>query len=956
MHAPSLRPTDSFDRRHIGPSDRDIAAMLATLGFATLDELTQAAVPALIRFEGKLRLPVARSEGEALRDISDYANQNQVFRSLLGMGYADTVTPPVLQRNLIENPGWYSQYTPYQPEISQGRLQCMLNFQTMICDLTGLDIANASLLDEATAVAEAMALMWGQQRGAVKHNRLVMDPACHPQTIAVVQTRAKWLGIEVVVAAAQTHDFGALPAFGVVLQYPGTDGGVTDPRPIIDRAHAHGTLVTMACDLLALCLLVPPGELGADVAVGNSQRFGVPLGYGGPHAAFMATKDAFKRAMPGRLVGVSVDAHGQPALRLALQTREQHIRRDKATSNICTAQVLLANLASLYACWHGPDGLRAIAQRIRRMTAVLAAGLKKRGYDITHHQYFDTLRVQCRTDVAKIIDNAAKLKMNLRDFGDGSVGIALDEVSDADELTLLLSLFSEGHLDTAEVSKLASNVQLPDLGPLVRTSAYLTHPVFNSYHSETEMMRWLHQLQGRDLSLVHSMIPLGSCTMKLNAAAEMLPITLPGFSKLHPFAPVSQAQGYARLFRDLQAWLIEITGFSACSLQPNAGSQGEYAGLQVIRAHHARKGEGHRQVCLIPQSAHGTNPATAVMSGMQVIVVACDSNGNISVDDLRTKALQHKDNLAALMVTYPSTHGVFEAAIEEICQIVHDAGGQVYLDGANLNAQVGLCRPGDIGADVCHINLHKTFCIPHGGGGPGMGPICVAAHLADLLPGHPLTQTGGSNGIGPVSAAAFGSASILPISWMYIAMMGPDGLKRATEVAILNANYLAKRLSGSYPILYSAANGIVAHECILDTRVVKPHVEVDDIAKRLMDYGFHAPTMSFPVPGTLMVEPTESESKAELDRFVDALVAIRAEADAIAAGSCDAKDNPLKNAPHTLQAVTADDWTHPYSRQQAGFPAPWLRTNKFWPHVARVDNAYGDRNLVCACVPISDFE
>ena len=951
-----LEPTDRFADRHIGPNPSEVQAMLAVLGYDSLDALTAAAVPDQIRFRGQLQLPAARSEGEALRDVTAYADRNQVFRSLLGMGYADTVTPPVLQRNLIENPGWYTQYTPYQPEISQGRLQCMLNFQTMIRDLTALDIANASLLDEATAVAEAMTLMWGQQSHSPRNNRLVVDAACHPQSIAVVQTRAQCVGIEVLVTAAHDHDFVALPAFGVVVQYPATDGAVIDPRPLVARAHAGGALVTMACDLLALCVLTPPGELGADIAVGNSQRFGVPLGYGGPHAAFMATKDACKRAMPGRLVGVSIDAQGQPALRLALQTREQHIRRDKATSNICTAQVLLANLASLYACWHGPQGLLNIAQRVRLMATVLADGLRSRGYSIKHALFFDTLRVDCNGEAHVILRNTLAQRINLRDFGDGTLGIALDEVTDAAELATVLSVFADATVSEREVLHLASHVRVRQLGELARTSAYLTHPTFSSYHSETEMMRWLHRLQGRDLSLVHSMIPLGSCTMKLNAAAEMLPITLPGFAKLHPFAPADQAQGYAQLFADLEGWLSEITGFAACSLQPNAGSQGEYAGLQVIRAHHLRHGQGHRRVCLIPQSAHGTNPATAVMAGMQVIVVACDSNGNISLDDLQAKANIHKDNLAALMVTYPSTHGVFEAGIRQICSIVHAAGAQVYLDGANLNAQVGLCRPGDFGADVCHINLHKTFCIPHGGGGPGMGPICVAAHLADLLPGHPVTATGGTRAIGPVSAAPYGSASILPISWMYIAMMGPDGLRRATEVAILNANYVAHQLSASYPVLYTGANGVVAHECILDTRVVKPHVEVDDIAKRLMDFGFHAPTMSFPVPGTLMVEPTESESKAELDRFVAALQAIRAEADAIGAGKIDAKDNPLKNAPHTLQVVTAELWTHPYSRKTAGFPAKWLLDAKFWPHVSRINNAYGDRNLVCACVPISDFE
>ncbi len=946
---------DPVARRHIGPDAAQEAQMLATLGFDSLEALTAAVVPANIRSKRALKLPAARSEGEALRDLAGYAAENQVFRTLLGMGYADTITPPVLLRNLIENPGWYTQYTPYQPEISQGRLQCMLNFQTMVRDLTALDIANASLLDEATAAAEAMALSWGQQKGAQKRNLFVVDVNCHPQTIAVVRTRALPLHLDVLVTDAWRHDFVAQPAFGVLVQYPGTDGQVRDPRPVIAAAHATGALVTMATDLLALVLLTPPGELGADIAIGNSQRFGVPLGFGGPHAAFMATKDAYKRSLPGRLVGVSQDANGKPALRLALQTREQHIRRDKATSNICTAQVLLANLAGLYACWHGPDGLRRIAGKVHALAAALAAGLRAKGFGVISADFFDTIRVQTGDHRAAIVARAAARRFNLRDFGDGTLGVALDECSDVAEVAALLSVFTGGDYDGDAVHVHAAGSEGLAWGELGRTSEFLTHPVFNSHHSETEMMRWLHQLQGRDLSLVHSMIPLGSCTMKLNAAAEMLPVTWPGFGKLHPFAPADQTRGYARLFADLEAWLTEITGFAACSLQPNAGSQGEYAGLAVIRAHLHRQNQGHRSVCLIPQSAHGTNPATAVMAGMQVVVVACDAHGNVSLDDLDAKIAQHKDNLAALMITYPSTHGVFEAAIVDICAKVHAAGGQVYMDGANLNAQVGLCSPGEIGADVCHINLHKTFCIPHGGGGPGMGPICVASHLADLLPGHPVSALPGENRSGAVSAAAWGSASILPISWMYIAMMGAEGLKRATQVAILNANYIARALGTVFPVLYSGEGGLVAHECILDTRVVKPHVEVEDIAKRLMDFGFHAPTMSFPVPGTLMVEPTESESKAELDRFIFALRAIADEAYTIVKGGIDAKDNPLKNAPHTLAAVVTDDWKHPYTRQTAAFPAPWVAENKFWPAVGRIDNAYGDRNLICACIPVEDF-
>jgi glycine dehydrogenase len=951
----ALSQTDRFLFRHLGPRPDDIKDMLEELGFSSLDALADAAVPETIRFRSALQLPAARTEGQALRDLEQYASENKIFRSLLGLGYSDTVTPAVLLRNLIENPGWYTQYTPYQPEISQGRLECLLNFQTMIKDLTALDIANSSLLDEATACAEAMSLSWGQQKSNPKHHAYLVDLGVHPQNLAVVRTRAKVLGIEVVHGDAFTHDFAQKPVFGVLLQYPNTSGTLQDPRAVVDQAHAHGALVTMACDLLALTVVTPPGELGADIAVGNTQRFGVPMGFGGPHAAFFATRDAYKRAMPGRLVGVSVDAKGNRALRLALQTREQHIRRDKATSNICTAQVLLAILASLYGCWHGPDGLRDIAERVHLLTAILAEGLKRRGFSVRAGQFFDTLRVDVGAKASAILDQARADHLNLRDFADGSLVIALDEVTDHAELAKVLSAFAGKPVPQIEVDALAAEERSPFFGELTRRSDFMEHPVFRAHHSETEMMRYLHRLQARDLSLTTSMIPLGSCTMKLNAAAEMLPITLPGFAKLHPFAPLDQAKGYGKLFCDLQTWLSEITGFAGCSLQPNAGSQGEYTGLQVIRAYLDSKGGQDRSICLIPQSAHGTNPATAVMAGLQVVVVACDNHGNIDLADLKAKAEQYKDKLAALMVTYPSTHGVFEAGIKEMCAIIHAAGGQVYMDGANLNAQVGLCRPGDIGADVCHINLHKTFAIPHGGGGPGMGPICVAEHLTPFLPGHPLTQSGGSQAIGPVSAAAFGSASILPISWMYIAMLGPDGVKTATQVAILNANYIAKRLGDHYPVLYRGENGLVAHECILDTRVCKPHIEVDDIAKRLMDFGFHAPTMSFPVPGTLMVEPTESESKAELDRFIAAMVAIKAEIDAVASGASDAKDNPLKNAPHTQGAVTADSWTHPYSRQQAAFPAPWLHELKFWPFVARIDNAYGDRNLICDCPPIESY-
>ena len=950
----SLNFSDRFVSRHIGPSDADICEMLALLGFDSLDALSDAAVPAAIRMKGALRLETARSEHEALAEMAALAAANTAFKSYIGLGYSDTVTPAVLLRNILENPGWYTQYTPYQPEISQGRLEALLNYQTMITDLTGLDIANASMLDEATAAAEAMTLSYGQQK-KTKLNTFFVAADCHPQTIDVVRTRAQPLGIEVLVADAATFDFST-PVFGALLQYPSTDGRVVDYRDFCAKAHSAGALVTLACDLMALCLLQPPGAIGADIAVGSSQRFGVPLGFGGPHAAFFATKDAYKRAMPGRLIGVSVDAAGKPALRLALQSREQHIRRDKATSNICTAQVLLAVIAGMYGAWHGPDGLRAIALRIHALASTLVAALGKHGISVRPGLYFDTVRIEFGSKAGDVYAAAQARQINLRNYGDGTLGVSVDEATTVADLAALLCTLTGGDATVAQMEAIGSQLPEADFGALSRTSSYLQHPVFSAYHSETEMMRYLHRLQARDLSLTTSMIPLGSCTMKLNAAAEMLPITWSGFGKMHPFAPASQTAGYCKLFAQLESWLSEITGFAACSLQPNAGSQGEYAGLQVIRAWHRSRGDLQRNVCLIPQSAHGTNPATAAMAGMQVVVVACDAAGNIDVADLAAKALEFEARLAALMVTYPSTHGVFESAIKDVCAIIHRHGGQVYMDGANLNAQVGLCRPGDIGADVCHINLHKTFAIPHGGGGPGMGPICCASHLAPFLPGHAVVATGGAQGIGAISAAPWGSASILPISWMYIAMLGGDGLKRATQVAILNANYVARRLSQAFPILYTGQGGLCAHECIVDTRTCKPSVEVDDIAKRLMDFGFHAPTMSFPVPGTLMVEPTESESKAELDRFCDAMLAIHGEATAIANGEIDAHDNPLKNAPHTAAAVLTAEWTHPYSREVAAFPAPWTREHKFWPSCARIDNVYGDRNLVCACPPTSDWQ
>ncbi|MCY2961609.1 MAG: aminomethyl-transferring glycine dehydrogenase [Planctomycetota bacterium] len=946
---------DRFADRHIGPREREIEAMLTVVGHRTLAELADAAVPAAIRMKGALSLPSALSERDALVEIRKIAGQNQVFRTYIGQGYHDCVTPPVVLRNVLENPGWYTQYTPYQAEISQGRLEAMLNFQTMVADLTGFEIANASMLDEGTAAAEAMALVHdvAKSKGA---NAFFVDAACHPQTIEVVRQRALPLGFEIVLGDPLTHEFADGRFFGSLVQHPATDGSVRDLRGFASRARAAGCHVIAACDPLSLVLLEPPAAWGADVAVGNTQRFGVPLGFGGPHAAFLATREAWKRSLPGRLVGVSIDKHGRRALRLAMQTREQHIRREKATSNICTAQVLLAVMAGCFAVYHGPEGLQRIARRVRHLTATLAEAVRTTSGKVRPGLVFDTLRVDLtHSELRRVLRAAETKRVNLRTFEDG-VGIALDETTTLADVAELYSIFANRDVPLDEVERLAARTQAPELGVHARRGDILTHPIFRAHRSETEMMRYLHRLQAKDLSLVHSMIPLGSCTMKLNAAAEMLPVTEPGFGRMHPFAPAAQTKGYQRLFSDLEKWLSEITGFAATSLQPNAGSQGEYAGLQVIRAFHQDRGAPQRDVCLIPHSAHGTNPASAVMAGMKVVVVECDEQGNVDVADLKAKAEAHSARLAALMITYPSTHGVFEASVAEICTIVHRHGGQVYMDGANMNAQVGLCRPGDIGADVCHLNLHKTFCIPHGGGGPGMGPICVAKHLAPFLPSHPNGGVGGQHGIGPISAAPWGSASILPISWMYIAMMGPDGLKQATQVAILNANYVAKKLEAHYPILYRAADGLVAHECILDCRPLKSAgVEVEDVAKRLMDYGFHAPTMSWPVGGTLMVEPTESESQAELDRFVDAMVRIRAEAAAIERGELDKSDNPLKNAPHTQEMVVSDAWPHRYPRELAAFPAPWTRESKFWPAVGRVDNAYGDKHLVCSCPPLESY-
>jgi glycine dehydrogenase len=925
--------------------------MLGLLGYPSLEALIEDAVPSQIRLRRPLHLPAARSEHEVLAALKEIASQNLVFRSYIGMGYHDCVTPPVIQRNLLENPGWYTPYTPYQAEIAQGRLEALLNFQTMVIDLTGLDVANASLLDEATAAAEAMTMCHSLKPG---RNVFFVSADCHPQTIEVVKTRAAALGIEVVVGDHQTFQFSD-GVCGALVQYPNTFGEVLDYSGFIEQAHAAGALVAVAADLLSLTVLRPPGEFGADVALGSAQRFGVPLGYGGPHAAYFATRDALKRHMPGRIVGVSKDSRGRPALRLALQTREQHIRREKATSNICTAQALLASMASMFACYHGPSGLRQIALRIQRLTDVLARGLRRLGYEVGPKSFFDTIRVGLGDRAQEELLKAAESqRMNFRIIGEHALGIALDETTTEKDLADILRLFNGNRAPDFTVADLAAEADTAYPAPFTRTSPYLTHPVFNRYHSETEMMRYLKRLESRDLSLTTSMIPLGSCTMKLNAAAEMFPITWPELSRLHPFAPLRQTRGWQILFQQLEDWLAEITGFAGISLQPNAGSQGEYTGLLVIRAWHLNRCEGHRNICLIPTSAHGTNPASAVMAGLKVVAVACDDDGNIDLADLRSKAEAHKANLAALMVTYPSTHGVFEASIREVCDIIHANGGQVYMDGANLNAQVGLCRPKDIGADVCHMNLHKTFCIPHGGGGPGMGPIAVAEHLVEFLPGHVVVNLGGENPTGAVAAAPWGSAGILPIPWVYIAAMGGPGLTEATEYAILNANYIAKRLQACFPVLYRGHGNLVAHECILDLREFK-HVTVEDVAKRLMDYGFHAPTISWPVSGTMMVEPTESESKEELDRFCEALISIHAEMKAIESGQADKQNNLLKNAPHTADMLAVEPWNHPYSREQACFPAKWLHDHKFWPAVGRIDNVFGDRNLVCSCAGMEAY-
>jgi glycine cleavage system P protein (glycine dehydrogenase) len=980
MHVRESRvEIDSFARRHIGPNESETAEMLRAVGFESLDALIDATVPKNIRFDRELNLPEAKSEAEALAELRAISKKNKIAKSFIGAGYSDCITPPVIQRNILENPGWYTAYTPYQAELAQGRLEALLNFQTMIVDLTKLEIANASMLDEATSAAEAMTLC----HAAVPDRKtFFVADNCHPQTIAVVRTRAEPLGIEVKIDNFSKFKFGN-NVFGALVQYPATDGAIYDYSDFVKQAHAAGALVVVAADILALTLLKPPGEFGADVAVGNTQRFGVPLGFGGPHAAYFATRDQYKRHMPGRLVGVSHDAEGRPAYRLALQTREQHIRRDKATSNICTAQVLLAVIASMYAVYHGPRGLRAIAQRVNELTIAFAEGLRRYGYKLTTDHFFDTVRIQADEHFPnEILPWLDKQGLNVRRYSDGSVGVSFDEATTVEDVRRLLSAFMVPLTPDCAVDALAVSSKSSVNESSQRKSDFLTHPVFNTHETETEMLRYLKKLESRDLSLCHSMIPLGSCTMKLNATAEMFPISWPEFAKLHPFAPVDQTAGYLEMSNQLEDWLAELTGFAAVSLQPNAGSQGEYAGLLAIREYHASRGETHRNVCLIPTSAHGTNPASAVMAGLKVVAVATLKDGDIDLADLRAKADAHARDLAALMVTYPSTHGVFEPTIREICEIVHAHGGQVYMDGANMNAQCGLCRPGDYGADVCHLNLHKTFCIPHGGGGPGVGPIGVAKHLAPFLPRQfvidpqtgevvfgdgergkqPPTGNGsryrhGVGNSGNVAATPYGSASILTISWMYIRMMGAAGLKRASEIAILNANYIAKRLDPHFPVLFKGKRGLVAHECIVDLRQWKSAgIEVEDVAKRLMDYGFHAPTVSWPVAGTMMIEPTESEPKHELDRFCDAMISIRAEIEAVDSGKIDKQNNPLTNAPHTARQIAAEKWDRPYSREQGAFPAPWTREHKFWPSVARIDNVYGDRNLFCSCPPIEEFE
>ena len=964
---------DGFTRRHVGPSESEIEQMLGELGFDSLNALSDATVPADIRLDQELDIAEPRGERESLLALRSIAEKNKVFRSCIGMGYTDTVTPPVILRNVLENPGWYTQYTPYQAEIAQGRLEALLNFQTMIADLTGLPLAGASLLDEATAAAEAMAMC--SAIASHKKSGFFASEDCHPQTLSLLQTRADGLGIDLQIGSPADIDFehGEGGLCGILLQYPTSDGRIEDYRDIVEQAKKNRCQVVAAADLLSLTLLTPPGEWGADICVGSAQRFGVPMGLGGPHAAFISTHESHARKLPGRIIGVSKDAQGNTALRMAIQTREQHIRRDKATSNICTAQALLAIINSFYGVYHGPDGLQRIARRTQGYTVALAKGLARLGHHIQGSgPVFDTIRIRLgkgRTHAARqIADAAREREINLREYSDGTLGVTLDETADRGLIADLLAAFNFGHFTSFDVDQLldeAIDDGMTDLAQHARTSDFMTHEVFHRYRSETELLRYIFKLMGRDLSLANSMIPLGSCTMKLNGTTEMIPVTWPQFANVHPFAPDTQWRGYTQMFRQLETWLSEVTGFAAVSLQPNAGAQGEYAGLLVIRAYHeqmaAQEGRTNdRDICLIPTSAHGTNPASAVMAGMKVVAIKCDARGDIDMDDLRSMAEKHQERLSALMITYPSTHGVFETTIREVCDVIHENGGQVYMDGANMNAQVGLTSPAKCGADVCHLNLHKTFCIPHGGGGPGMGPIGVAPQLVPFLPAHPVERpdTAGEFAIGPVSAAPYGSPSILTISYLYISMMGGAGLKKASQVAILNANYMSKKLGDHFDVLYTDQGGMVAHEFIIDCRSFEKSagIKVDDIAKRLMDYGFHAPTMSWPVPGTLMIEPTESESREELDRFCDALISIRKEIASIESGELDRDDNPLKNAPHTVTEIGSDEWTHPYSRSIAAWPMQWLRDSKFWPSVGRIDNTYGDRNLICSCTPMSEFE
>ncbi len=952
---PELEHTEAFAARHIGPRDPDQKSMLHSLEILSPEALVSKVVPEGIRVSEPLQLDEGQPEEVVLAQLGEIAGRNKVFRSMIGMGYHDCHMPGVVQRNLLENPAWYTAYTPYQAEISQGRLEALLNFQTMVGDLTAMELANASLLDEATAAAEAMTLC--QRVSKSKSRTFFVSERCHPPSIAVVETRARPLGIEVVVGD-HVKDLAGLDVFGALLQYPASDGEAIDYTDTVEQIHAQGGLAVVAADLLSLVLLKPPGEFGADVVVGNSQRFGVTLGFGGPHAAFLATREAYKRAIPGRIIGVSVDARGEPAYRMALQTREQHIRREKATSNICTAQALLAIIASMYAVYHGPEGLRRIAGRVHRLATLLGDGLRQLGCEVAYAEFFDTLRVVTGDRTQAIHEAAQDAGINLRHLDEAAVGISLDETTTRADVQALWEIFAGADRPLPDIEDLDAQVGEAVPPGLRRSSDFLTHPVFHEHHSETDMLRYMRRLADKDLALDRSMIPLGSCTMKLNATAEMLPITWPEFARIHPYAPLEQAEGYLELFAELERMLCACTGYDAVSLQPNSGAQGEYAGLLAISAYHRSRGEAHRDVCLIPSSAHGTNPASANLAGMRVVVVLCDKAGNVDLEDLRHKAETHSDRLGAVMITYPSTHGVFEEAVRDICGVVHEHGGQVYLDGANLNAQVGLAAPGKYGADVSHLNLHKTFCIPHGGGGPGVGPIGVRAHLAPFLPKRPVLDGVEDGDVGPVAGAPWGSAGILPITWAYIRLMGREGLRRATEVAILNANYLARRLGEHYPILYTGPGGMVAHECIIDLRPIKESsgVTVDDVAKRLIDYGFHAPTMSFPVAGTLMIEPTESESKAELDRFCEAMIAIRQEIAEVESGKLDAEDNPLRHAPHTADQLVADEWPHSYSRERAAYPVASLRASKYWSPVARVDNVFGDRHLVCACPPISDYE